>query len=275
MNTRRVQFKDARVREALIDAFDFEWTNRTLMYGAYKRTESVFQNSPLMAEGKPTPDELALLEPFRGRVPDEVFGEPFVPPVTDGSGQDRKWLRKAAHLLNEAGYKVKGGKRMRADGQPFTIEFLMEDAGLMPHHQTYIKNLNLLGINATPRLVDPVQYRGRVDDFDFDMALQLLVDAGRFTAHLFLVAGGEDQGHAEHRRHFRSGDRCADRHHHRSKNPRGTHHRVPRTRPGDPRRALLGAALVSRRPPHRLLGRVRPSAAAAEILPRHPADVVV
>jgi microcin C transport system substrate-binding protein len=172
MNTRRVQFKDARVREALIDAFDFEWTNRTLMYGAYKRTESVFQNSPLMAEGKPTPDELALLEPFRGKVPDEVFGEPFVPPVTDGSGQDRKWLRKAAHLLNEAGYKVKGGKRMRADGQPFTIEFLMEDAGLMPHHQTYIKNLNLLGIDATPRLVDPVQYRGRIDDFDFDMAVQ-------------------------------------------------------------------------------------------------------
>ena len=172
LNTRRTQFKDIRVREALIDAFDFEWTNKTLMYGAYKRTESVFQNSPLMAEGKPGPDELALLEPFRGKVPDEVFDVPFEPPVTDGSGQDRKWLRKAAQLLNQAGYTVKDGKRMRADGKPFTIEFLMEDSGIMPHHQTYIKNLVLLGIDATPRLVDPVQYRARIDDFDFDVAVQ-------------------------------------------------------------------------------------------------------
>jgi microcin C transport system substrate-binding protein len=172
MNTRRTQFKDVRVREALIDAFDFEWTNRTLMYGAYKRTESVFQNSPMMAEGKPSTDELKLLEPFRGKVPDEVFGEPFEPPVTDGSGQDRKWLRKAAQLLNQAGYTVKNGKRMRADGKPFTIEFLMEESGLMPHHQTYIKNLVLLGIDATPRLVDPVQYRTRIDEFDFDVAVQ-------------------------------------------------------------------------------------------------------
>ena len=172
MNTRRTQFKDVRVREALIDAFDFEWTNKTLMYGAYKRTESVFQNSPLMAEGKPGPDELALLEPFRGKVPDEVFDVPFEPPVTDGSGQDRKWLRKAAQLLNQAGYAVKDGKRMRADGKPFTIEFLMEDSGIMPHHQTYIKNLVLLGIDATPRLVDPVQYRARIDEFDFDVAVQ-------------------------------------------------------------------------------------------------------
>lgn len=172
MNTRRTQFKDARVREALIDAFDFEWTNKTLMYGAYKRTESVFQNSPLMAEGKPGPDELALLEPYRGKVPDEVFGVPFEPPVTDGSGQDRKWLRKAAQLLNDAGYVVKNTKRMRADGQPFTIEFLLEEPTFTPHHQTYIKNLNLLGIDASLRLVDPVQYRARVDEFDFDVAVQ-------------------------------------------------------------------------------------------------------
>jgi microcin C transport system substrate-binding protein len=172
MNTRRTQFKDVRVREALIDAFDFEWTNKTLMYGAYKRTESVFQNSPLMAEGKPGPDELALLEPYRGKVSDEVFDVPFEPPVTDGSGQDRKWLRKAAQLLNDAGYAVKNAKRMRADGKPFTIEFLLEEPTFTPHHQTYIKNLNLLGIDASLRLVDPVQYRARIDEFDFDIAVQ-------------------------------------------------------------------------------------------------------
>ena len=99
INTRREKFKDPRVREALIHAFDFEWTNKTIMYGAYARTHSPFQNSDMMATGKPSPEELTLLEPFRGKVPDEVFGEPFVPPVSDGSGQDRTLLRKASQLL--------------------------------------------------------------------------------------------------------------------------------------------------------------------------------
>ena len=91
------------MREALSYAFDFEWTNKNIMYGSYERTHSVFQNSDMMAEGKPSPEELALLEPFRGRVPDEVFGEPFVPPVSDGSGQDRALLRKATALLQQRG----------------------------------------------------------------------------------------------------------------------------------------------------------------------------
>ena len=80
-NTRRDVFKDKRLREAFIYAFDFEWTNKSIMHGSYERTHSVFQNSNMMAVGKPGADELALLEPFRGKVPDEVFGEPFVPPV--------------------------------------------------------------------------------------------------------------------------------------------------------------------------------------------------
>jgi microcin C transport system substrate-binding protein len=171
MNIRRAKFKDRRVREALIDAFDFEWTNKTLMYGSYQRTHSVFQNSPMMASGMPGPDELALLEPFRGKVPDEVFGEPYVPPVTDGSGQDRARLRQASQLLTDAGCPVKDGKRTLPSGEPFTIEFLMDEQSFMPHHQTYIKNLALVGIDATPRLVDPVQYRKRVDDFDFDITV--------------------------------------------------------------------------------------------------------
>ena len=96
------------MREALIHAFDFEWTNKTIMYGAYARTESPFQNSDMMATGLPSPEELKLLEPFRGKVPDEVFGEPFVPPVSDGSGQDRALLRKASQLLNDAGLVDQG-----------------------------------------------------------------------------------------------------------------------------------------------------------------------
>ena len=172
INLRRQQFKDVRVREALIDAFDFEWTNKNIMYGAYDRTVSVFQNSPMMAQGKPGAGELALLEPLRGKVPDEVFGEPYVPPVTDGSGQDRRWLRRGAQLLTAAGCMLKNGKRMLPNGQPITIEFLIDEPTFQPHHLPYIRNLGVLGIDATLRVVDPVQYRARVDAFDFDITVE-------------------------------------------------------------------------------------------------------
>jgi microcin C transport system substrate-binding protein len=171
-NTRRDKFKDKRLREALIYAFDFEWTNKSIMYGSYDRTHSVFQNSPMMALGKPEADELALLEPFRGKVPDEVFGEPFVPPVSDGSGQDRALLRKASALLQDAGFPVKDGKRVTPQGERISVEFLLDEPSFQPHHMTYIKNLGVIGIEASLRMVDPVQFRKRVDDFDFDLVVQ-------------------------------------------------------------------------------------------------------
>ncbi len=172
INTRREKFKNPKLREALIDAFDFEWTNKTIMYGAYKRTYSVFQNSDMEAKGKPGADELALLEPFRGRVPDEVFGEAFVPPVSDGSGQDRNQLRKASRLLQEAGYVIKDGKRVMPNGERITIEFLIDEPDFQPHHLPFIKNLATLGIDATLRIVDPVQFRARLDGFDFDLIIE-------------------------------------------------------------------------------------------------------
>ncbi|KIZ40911.1 MULTISPECIES: extracellular solute-binding protein [Rhodopseudomonas] len=172
INTRRDKFKDPRVREALGCAFDFEWTNKTIMYGAYARTVSPFQNSDMMAVGPPSPDELALLEPFRGKVPDEVFGAPFLPPVSDGSGQDRRLLRKAVHLLQQAGCEFKDGKRRTPQGEPFRIEFLLDEPAFEPHHMPFIKNLGTLGIDATLRLVDPVQNRARRDDFDFDITIE-------------------------------------------------------------------------------------------------------
>jgi len=172
MNTRRKQFRDPRVREAVICAFDFEWTNKTIMYGAYARTISPFQNSDMVATGLPSPDELKLLEPFRGKVADEVFGEPFVPPVSDGSGQDRALLRKASQLLTDAGLVVKDGKRRLPDGDVFKIEFLLDEPSFQPHHAPFLKNLGTLGIEATLRLVDAVQYRARVEDFDFDMTTE-------------------------------------------------------------------------------------------------------
>jgi len=171
-NTRRDKFEDPRVREALGNAFDFEWTNKTIMYGAYVRTHSPFQNSDLMAVGLPSPEEVALLEPFRGKVPDEVFGTPFVPPVSDGSGQDRALLRKAVQLLQDAGCVMKDGKRMTPQGEVFRIEFLLDEPAFQAHHMPYIKNLGTLGIEATLRLVDPVQFRARRDDFDFDMIIE-------------------------------------------------------------------------------------------------------
>lgn len=172
INTRRRQFKDRRLREALIDAFDFEWTNKNIMYGSYDRTHSLFENSPMKAVGKPSSAELKLLEPFRGKLPDEIFGNPYLPPVTDGSGHDRRWLRKGAQLLGQAGYPIKDRKRVLPDGTPITIEFLIDEPTFKPHHLPLIQNLAILGIEASLRIVDPVQYRARVDDFDFDITVE-------------------------------------------------------------------------------------------------------
>jgi microcin C transport system substrate-binding protein len=169
INTRRPKFTDPRVREALTYAFDFEWTNANLMYGSYRRTASVFENSPMKAEGAPSPAELALLEPFRGKMADEVFGAPFSPPVSDGSGQDRKLLRRARELLNEAGWTVRDGALKNAAGETFRLEILDDDSTFEPHVLAYIKNLRILGIEGTFRVVDAAQFQSRQNAFDYDL----------------------------------------------------------------------------------------------------------
>src|SRR5262249_55897767 len=168
-NTRRPKFVNPRFREALNYAFDFEWINKTLMYGTYKRTNSMFQNSDMMAVGPPGPEELKLLDPWRGKVPDQVFGEPFVPPVSDGSGQDRAMLRKASQMLQDAGFPIKNGKRVTAAGEPITFEFLIDSPTFQPHHGLFIKSLATLGIDATLRLVAPGQNRARRGGFCFGL----------------------------------------------------------------------------------------------------------
>src|SRR5262249_42079917 len=120
----------------------------------------------------PTPGDSGCWEPFRGKVPAEVFGEPFVPPVSDGSGQDRAMLRHASQMLQEAGYPVKDGKRVTPQGEQISVEFLLDEPSFQPHHMPFIKNLGTLGIEANLRIVDPVQYRKRVDEFDFDLTVQ-------------------------------------------------------------------------------------------------------
>lgn len=168
-NLRRPKFSDPRVREAIALCFDFEATNRNVMYGAYLRTASYFENSTLKAEGKPGADELVLLEPLRGKVPEEVFGEPWSPPRSDGSGQDRGILRRANALLTEAGCKREGAVLKLPSGEPLAFEFLDFETILQAHIQPFIANLGRLGIRATFRVVDDSQYQRRTDDFDFDV----------------------------------------------------------------------------------------------------------
>jgi len=168
-NTRRPMFKDPLIREAIGTAFDFKWTNTNLMYGAYQRTQSYFENSDMKAKGLPDTEELALLEPFKDKLPPEVFGEPYVPPESDGSGQPRDLLRKANDLLLKAGCKRQGTSLLLPDGNPFQFEFLEFDKGLEPHTQSFVRNLAQLGIQASIRNVDAAQYKQRTDRFDFDL----------------------------------------------------------------------------------------------------------
>ncbi len=168
-NTRREMFRDKRIREALNLCFDFEWTNRNIMFGLRARTASFFEKSDKKAEGLPSPEELALLEPFRATLDPEVFGEPWTPPVSDGSGNDRALLRRANDLLLAAGCKREGAALKLPGGKPFEIEFLDSNPALHPHTQPFIANLKRLGIEGRLRTVDPAQYQRRTNEFDFDM----------------------------------------------------------------------------------------------------------
>ncbi len=176
-NTRRKAFADPRVREAIGHAFDFEWTSRNLMYDAYKRISSFFENSDLAAKGPPSAAELALLEPYRDRVPAEVFGEPYMAPVSDGSGQDRSQLKKANDLFTAAGCVRKNNVLYLPDGAPLEIEFLDFSNTFERHTQPFIKNLKLLGVNGRIRVVDAAQYKQRLEDFDFDIVHDVLMMA--------------------------------------------------------------------------------------------------
>ncbi len=175
INMRREKFQDIRVRKALDLAFDFEWTNANLFYGSYQRTTSFFENSPLMAKGKPSEEELKILEPLRSALRPEVFDEAYVPPVSDGTGQDRKLLRQAAQLLAEAGWKRQGTELVNAKAEKFAIEFLIDDPTSERITAPYVKNLRLLGIDATMRDIDPAQHERRMKDYDFDMEIMRLV----------------------------------------------------------------------------------------------------
>lgn len=176
MNLRRPVFDDIAVRKAINYAFDYEWSNRQFAFGSYTRTDSFFENSELASSGVPEGDELALLEPFRDELPEALFNEPFTLPKTDGSGNNRKQLRKAIQLLEEAGYKT-GPDGIRIDpetGEKLSFEILENQPAFERWTLPFIKNLRKIGIEANFRLVDTAQYQNRILDFDYDMTVLVI-----------------------------------------------------------------------------------------------------
>ena len=169
MNTRRPMFQDARVREALGQVWDFEWTNRNLFYGLYTRMTSYFGNTPQESKGVPDAAELALLEPFRKDLPAALFTEPFTIPSTDGSGNNRDGLRRALALLKDAGWTVRDRKLVNAAGEQMSFTILLNQPSLERIALPYVQWLNRLGIEVKVRSVDPAQFVRLMDKFDFDM----------------------------------------------------------------------------------------------------------
>ena len=170
INTRLPKFQDRRVREALSYVFDFEWLNKNQFFGIYDRMASYFENSDLAARGLPSQAELAILEPHRGAVPEEVFTTEFVPPSTDGSGNNRRNLRSARALLKEAGWITRDGALVNeATGEPMTIEFLYFEPTFERIYAVFARRLERLGVGVTLRLVDSVSYEERMKSHDFEI----------------------------------------------------------------------------------------------------------
>jgi len=168
-NLRRPIFQDVRVREALNLLLDFQWTNKQLFNGAYTRTKSYFDNSDMASSGLPSKDELAVLEPLRGTIPDRVFTDEFKLPVTDASGMIRPQQRKAFQLLQEAGWRIVGDKMVDAQGKPVTLEFLLAQTEFERILLPFKRNLSDLGIDLVLRRVDVSQYVNRLRSRDFDL----------------------------------------------------------------------------------------------------------
>jgi len=196
-NLRRGLFADARVRQALGLAFDFEWINANLLYGAYSRTTSFFSNSDLAAVGEPTSAERRLLDPLKAQLSPEVFGPPVLPPSTDGSGNNRANLGRADQLLKDAGWTIRNGKRRSTDGTELTFEVLL----LSPQDEkvalTWARSLERLGVTARIRTVDSSQFELRRRTFDYDILVHnwgVTLSPGNEQAHYWGSAAAREEG---------------------------------------------------------------------------------
>ena len=197
MNTRRPVFANPLVRQAMDEVFDFEWENKNLFYGAYKRTNSYFANSPLASSGIPQGDELKLLEPYRKDLPPALFTEPFKLPVTDASGNNRDQMRHALELLKQAGWTIQDRKLVNKDGEQMAFTILLDEPSLERPTLPYAQLLEKLGIDVKVRTVDPAQYQHLTDDFDFDMLMMIYPEGdlpGNELRDYFSCASAKAQG---------------------------------------------------------------------------------
>ncbi|MGB4061938.1 MAG: extracellular solute-binding protein [Burkholderiaceae bacterium] len=199
LNTRREVLKDVRVRQALGLAMDYEWMNRQMFYNAYQRVNGLFGNTDCQATDLPSADELALLNRWRGQVPDAVFGPMATPPRTDGDSSLRGNLLKAKQLLADAGWVYKDGALRNATGQALELEYLDSNESGARVVTPWIRNLEKLGITLKFRPVDFALYQQRLQKFDFDitsMAFGGTHNPGQEYADLFgsKAADTEDSG---------------------------------------------------------------------------------
>ena len=170
-NTRRAMFSDVRVRQALVQLFDFEWINHNYFFGLYGRSPSYFAGSELSAYGRAADDrERELLRPFGANISTDILDGSYRLPVTDGSGRDRATVRSALRLLSEAGYDLESTLlRHRSSKAPLTFEILVTTRDQERIALAYIRDLKRAGIEASVRAVDAVQFDQRKLGFDFDM----------------------------------------------------------------------------------------------------------
>jgi microcin C transport system substrate-binding protein len=175
-NLRKPIFQDRKVREALSYAFDFEWSNKALFYGQYVRIRSYFGPSEMGSTGLPSPEELKILDPYKGKIPDEVFTKEYNPPKTDGSGDARANLETASKILDDAGWKIENGVRTK-DGKKLEFEILLDQPTFERVAQPFIQNLAQIGVRATMRTVDAAQNQKRMEQFDFDMTVDLVAES--------------------------------------------------------------------------------------------------
>ncbi len=201
LNTRRSKLSDVRVRQALGLALDFEWMNRQMFYGAYKRVQGIFGNTECQAAGSPDAQERAMLEPWRAQIPATTFGPMAEPPRTDGEHSLRDNLRRAQALLKDAGWTYRDGALRNARNEPLELEYLDSNEGGAKTVTPWARNLEKIGVKLSFRPVDFSLYQQRLQKFEFDitsLAYQGSANPGQELADMFGIKAADQEDSGNH-----------------------------------------------------------------------------